>query len=377
MAKIINPTTIAGEANLGTKTITANGEYFADQDGLDGYSSVAVEVPEPVIIPAKTITENGGYEASEEGAAGYASVSVDVQPNVGTKTITENGTYSAGSEGLDGYSSVHVEVPPTLFRKMADRSITNVTADDLAGVTSIGDYAFYACSNLTSVTLPQTCTTLGESAFANSGIAGLSFPSALKTLGSRCFMRSKIQQVKIPATITTMSGSYMFSGCVDLVSVEFEPSTRNPHGQNIFDGCSALTNVKLPQGMRQIPWQMFIGCSSLQKLVIPNTVANIQAGAFANCSNMTCFVLTRSELTTLDGTNDFSGNPTNIYCPVPETYKVATNWSALASRIFPLVATVSDLVNLDTTTYTKACVIGSDESYKEYTYDGSQWNEVV
>ena len=67
-------------------------------------------------LDSKTITDNGTYTASDDGLDGYSSVTVNVAPNVGTKNITANGTYTASSDSLDGYSSVSVivDAPPAL-----------------------------------------------------------------------------------------------------------------------------------------------------------------------------------------------------------------------------------------------------------------------
>lgn len=58
-----------------------------------------------------------------------------------------------------------IKVKDELFKKLVDKSITKVTAEDLEGVTSIGEYAFYRCSNLTSITIPDSLTSIGIGAF--------------------------------------------------------------------------------------------------------------------------------------------------------------------------------------------------------------------
>lgn len=72
-------------ANLGEATIDENGTYTAADEGLDGFSSVTVNVEggggggggDPVLI-TKEITENGTYDAKDDEADGYSSVTVNV-----------------------------------------------------------------------------------------------------------------------------------------------------------------------------------------------------------------------------------------------------------------------------------------------------------
>lgn len=63
------------------------------------------------VLGPKSVTQNGDYYAVDDELDGYSSVSVNVEANVDSKSITQNGTYSAATDNLDGYSSVSVEVP--------------------------------------------------------------------------------------------------------------------------------------------------------------------------------------------------------------------------------------------------------------------------
>jgi len=64
-------------------------------------------------------------------------------------------------------------------------SLTNVTIP--AGVTSIGDQTFYFCTSLASVTIPNSITSIGERAFAGTSLAGISIPAGVKTIGNYAF----------------------------------------------------------------------------------------------------------------------------------------------------------------------------------------------
>lgn len=101
-----------GSAILGTKEITNNGVYNAAADGLDGYSSVDVQVAGGAVLGTKTVTNNGTYNASSDSLDGYSQVTVAVPASAvdtGTKSITANGN----NQDVVGYAAVDVSVPNT------------------------------------------------------------------------------------------------------------------------------------------------------------------------------------------------------------------------------------------------------------------------
>lgn len=77
MAKFRQPPYSVAEANIISKSITANGTYNASSDSADGYNPVTVNVPESVIV-SKSITANGTYNASADNADGYNPIVVNV-----------------------------------------------------------------------------------------------------------------------------------------------------------------------------------------------------------------------------------------------------------------------------------------------------------
>lgn len=99
--------------NIGSRTINENGEYNAEEDGLDGYNQVLVNI-EPNLT-SKTITAPGTYKAVDDNADGYNEVIVDIEPGGGSanliaKSITANGTYTAEDDNADGYNQIIVNV---------------------------------------------------------------------------------------------------------------------------------------------------------------------------------------------------------------------------------------------------------------------------
>ena len=126
-------------SDMAEATITANGTYRASDQGIDGFSSVIVNVDTGgsgggggASLGTKTITENGTYNATADGLDGYYSVEVEV-PNTGTlidKTITEVGTFNPVDDGADGYSSGTVKIDPETMAAPGDKFTVNFYIGD-------------------------------------------------------------------------------------------------------------------------------------------------------------------------------------------------------------------------------------------------------
>ena len=89
--------------------------------------------------------------------------------------------------------------------------LTSVTIPD--SVTTIGDYAFYNCSSLTSVTIPDSVTAIGNSAFGEcSSLTSVTIGNSVTEIGEMTFYNcSSLTSVYCKATTPPAGGSYMFS----------------------------------------------------------------------------------------------------------------------------------------------------------------------
>ena len=129
------------------------------------------------------------------------------------------------------------------------------------GITYVGTWAFYDCSEMTSVSLPTTLETMGASVFMD------------------C---TSLTSVTIPAGVTFISGDF-FRGCTSLKSVTLPDSLRETGGCT-FMYCTSLTSVRLPATLLSISWQMFKDCKSLTSLTIPRSVVDVKQDAFSGCT---------------------------------------------------------------------------------------------
>ena len=161
-------------------------------------------------------------------------------------------------------------------------------------VTSIGDYAFYDCSGLTSITIPSSVTSIGNRAFQNcSGLTSITIPSSVTSIGNSAFYKcSGLTSVTIPSSVTSI-GEYLFSGCSGLTSITI-PNSVTSIGNSAFQNCSGLTSVTIPNSVTSIGDDAFYDCSGLTSITIPSSVTSIGKGAFSKCSGLTSITIPSS-----------------------------------------------------------------------------------
>ena len=200
---------------------------------------------------------------------------------------------------------------------------------DGKSVTAIGDRAFFSCSGLTSVTIPDSVTAIGSNPFqyceslsdirvspdhpALATIDGVLFSKADKRLvcypcafsassyeipqdtlviGNHAFFGCfSLTTITIPDSVTAI-GDYAFSACKSLTSVTI-PNGVTSIGECAFSICSSLTSVAIPDSVTAIGIMAFGGCKSLTSIAIPDSVTVIGQYAFCACSGLTSIVVGR------------------------------------------------------------------------------------
>ena len=185
-------------------------------------------------------------------------------------------------------------------------------------VTSIGHEAFSDCSGLTSVTIPNSVTYIGNGPFGTSafyGCSGLTSVTVDKNNGtydSRDNCNAIIEtstnklivgckNTTIPNSVTTI-GSSAFNGCSGLTSVTI-PNSVTSIGNAAFSGCSSLTSVTIPNSVTSIGHDAFNRCSGLTSVTIGNSVTSIGEYAFCRCSGLTSVTVDKN-----NGTYDSRDN---------------------------------------------------------------------
>ena len=169
-------------------------------------------------------------------------------------------------------------------------------------VTEIGDEAFYGCTGLISVSIPNSVTWIGDYAFNRcTGLTSMVVASGNRVYDSRDNCNAIIEtatntlisgckNTTIPNSVTEI-GSNAFSGCTGLTSVTI-PNSVTKIGSSAFQNCTGLTEVNYnAENCTSMGYQVFSGCSNLKTLNIGNEVKNIPSSAFSGCTGLTSMVV--------------------------------------------------------------------------------------
>ena len=238
-------------------------------------------------------------------------------------------------------SSVRTEITsvtlPSTVTSLGDycfQNCTNLTQINLQNVTSLGKYCFYYCVKLTSIDLPNV-TSLGNSCFQNcSKLTSIDLPN-VTSLGNSCFQTcSNLTSIDLP-NVTSL-GNSCFQNCTKLTEINISNVTSLSN--YCFQGCSNLASIELPL-VTSLGSECFQGCSNLTSINLPSATS-LGVNCFQNCSNLTSINL--SEATSL-GSNCFQNcsKLTSIDLPnVTSLNEYCFCNSGLVSVDFPLVTTV-------------------------------------
>ena len=197
--------------------------------------------------------------------------------------------------------------------------MTSVTIPN--SVTFIGSSAFRECSGLTSVTIPNSVTSIGNGAFYRcSGLTSVTIPNSVTFIGNSAFREcSGLTSVSIPNSVTSI-GNSAFYYCIGLTSVNIPNSVTSIENW-AFSYCSGLTSVTIPNSVASIGNSAFYRCSGLTSVTIPNSVTTIGESAFANCSSLNSINVAsgNTHYSSIDGVLYNYVQDTLIECPGART----------------------------------------------------------
>ena len=294
---------------------------------------------------AKKEDENllfSGYEAEEQELDLVGSNSGECGENL-TWNLDDNGTLTISGTGIlnDPYFMWDNNVAVKIKTLVIER-----------GVTQIQSFPFHKCSNLISITIPDSvtaiegrlgdnCSNLKEiivseknayyssengvlfdknktkliscpegktgsyiipesvmeidwAAFCTcSSLTSITIPSSVKEIGQGAFsLCSSLTSVTIPNSVTEL-GAGAFNHCSSLTSINLSNSLTKIEGAT-FSSCRSLKSIMIPNGVTQIGQEAFSQCSSLTSITIPNGVTQIGQAAFYQCTSLTSITIPKN-----------------------------------------------------------------------------------
>lgn len=306
------------------REVTVGAVYITD----DGKTRIYIHLKEgrtsPVLgcCPNGTVTVDWGDGTTPDTLTGRSTSMVKWTP---THNYAAPGDYVikltvSGTMGLYGSSSSNQYSGMLRYSSASDgrnrvylNAIRKVEIG--SGVQSIGNYAFYYCSCLSSITIPDSVTLMGMVAFNNDvSLSSITIPDGVTTIGASMFNYChSLSNIAIPDGVTTI-------------------------GSSALSNCYSLSSIAIPDSVTSIGSNALSNCYSLSSITIRDGVTGIQSGLFSNCYGMKFYDFTAATaVPTMTNTNAFSGIAADCEIRVPaslvDTWKAATNWASYADHI--------------------------------------------
>ncbi len=133
-------------------------------------------------------------------------------------------------------------------------------------VTNIGDWAFWGCGNLTSVSLPDSLTRIGNYAFSGGcGFSNIVLPKNLINIGNGAFAGSNLTKITLPENVTNIGRRAFYGSCLESVNL---PDSLISIGGEAFMSCSFLTNIEISRNVANIGDRAFAECNKLKSIPV-------------------------------------------------------------------------------------------------------------
>lgn len=168
-------------------------------------------------------------------------------------------------------------------------------------VVEVGYLSFSEVKGITSITIPETVTTIAGAAFWESSLSEITIPTSVTTIGESAFENTNLTEIVIPESVISLGDDVlslcaslesvtlnnnptaiparMVSGCTSLAGMTI-PATVSKIGEFAFSECAALEDISLPSGVTEIGRFAFAYTPELKLLPLPETVTSVGHGVF-------------------------------------------------------------------------------------------------
>ena len=247
-------------------------------------------------------------------------------------------------------------------------NLTDVTIPD--SVISIEDYAFSFCTSLTSIIIPDSVTSIGDLSFWDcTNLTSITIPDSMTKIERFLFWGcTNLTSVTIPDSVTTIEVG-AFEGCGKLTSIII-PDSVTSIGNSAFGWCKSLTNVTIPDGVSSIADSAFYNCTGLTDIIIPDSVTSIGDSAFSKCTSLTDVTIPNSVTSIRDSAFSSCTSLTDVTIPDSVT--------SIGSRAFSSCTSLTDVTISNSVTSIGSRAFYSCDNLTDIYYNGteSEWNKI-
>ena len=327
----ISVNSIGAYAFFGCSKLTSiaipDGVTTIEQGIFEGCTNLAyIDIPNSVtFIGGNAFTRTLWFDNQPDGIV-YAGKVVYTYKGImpeNTSIIIDEGTLGI-IEGAfyecSGLTSISLPNSLTRIGAGAFSGCSGLSHIDIPnGVTSIEKRTFYGCSNLATVTIPESVTSIGEYAFWGCfGINSLVIPNSVTSIGEYAFGKCSSMTTLAFGNGVTSIGGNAFSECYSLksvhisdiaawVQIDFANVGSNPlsRAYHLYMNGEEIEDLVIPTNVTSIGRLAFYECASLKSVTIPNSVISIGEDAFNDCSGLTSVSISNSVTSIEEGA--FSG----------------------------------------------------------------------
>ena len=224
-----------------------------------------------------------------------------LQDNTQTITFTPDcNVTTLPDDAFIGFSALTTITLPTTLTSIGEsafhycKSLSTITnLSSLTSLTSIGNLAFYNCG-FTTLTLPNSVTSINYCAFFGCDkLQTLTLPTSLTSIGENAFYECiKLKSITNLSSLTSLTslGAYAFYNCFALTTLTL-PASLTSISESAFYGCENLESLTLPPFLTSISESAFSGCTALESLILPPTLESIGNSAFSSCTSLESLTL--------------------------------------------------------------------------------------
>ena len=289
-----------------------------------------------IVIPDTVVSKKVSYKVTSIGESAFANckslTSISI-PN----SVTSIGDYafylcsSLTSIEVNANNQNYASIDGVLYNKDVTTLIccpggkTSITIPN--SVTSIGSSAFRYCTSLTSITIPNSVTLIGDWAFYNcSSLTSITIPNSVTSIGDWAFQScSSLTSINISKSVINI-GKEIFRHCKSLTTIVVDennqvydsrdncnaiihtatntlicgccktniPNSVTNIGNSAFECCPSFTAITIPDSVTSIGEYAFFNCTGLTSIIIPNSVTSIGRSAFYYCAKLTSITIPNS-----------------------------------------------------------------------------------